>query len=164
MDTAIVFLAVIVAVIAAVSDFRTYRIPNWLTFGSIFTGFIVNVFLRGWPGLFASFQGFLVGGLLFLPFFMLGGMGAGDVKLMAGFGAIGGGIFAINTALIGSLFGGVAAILILIRIHGIKSSIYRLSLDLGNLIRMKSPKDNNVLPYGVFLAAGALLSCFWGVF
>ncbi len=164
MNTAVVILVVLVALIAAIFDFKTYKIPNWLTFGFILIGIIFNTILSGWPGLIFSFQGFLIGGLLLLPFFLLGGMGAGDVKLLAGIGAIGGGIFAINTLFVGSLLGGLAAIIILARIHGVKSTIYRFSFDLGNLVKKESQKDNIVLPYGVFLSAGALTTCFWGVF
>lgn len=155
-----VFLVFIVAGIASISDVRTYRIPNWLTFGAILVGFILNFYLTGITGLLVSFWGFIVGGLALLPFFMLGGMGAGDVKLIAGFGALGGPMFAMNALLTGSLFGGLAALLILVRKYGCKDFFARLFL----LMKFKGTQENSILPYGVYISAGALLSCFWGVF
>ena len=156
----IVYFVIAVASIAAIMDAKTYRIPNWLTFGSILVGFILNFYLTGFTGLLASFWGFVIGGFALLPFFMLGGMGAGDVKLIAGFGALGGPLFAMNTLLTGSILGGVAALLILVRKYGCKDFFARLFL----LIKFKGTQEDSVLPYGVFLSAGALLSCFWRVF
>lgn len=72
---------------AAVIDWRSRRIPNWLTFSLILTG-AVQSFLPGGaisPG--AAGQGFLLGAGLTFALFALGALGAGDVKLMAGVGA-----------------------------------------------------------------------------
>ncbi|MCR3921743.1 MAG: prepilin peptidase [Firmicutes bacterium] len=156
----IIFLVMAVAVTAAVWDFKTYRIPNWLTFGAVAVGFFINIFLGGLSGLLLSLCGLFIGGGALVPFFVMGGMGAGDVKLMAGFGALAGPLFAINILLIGSIIGGVAAAIILLRKYGFKEFFPRLFL----LLKFKGSQEDSVLPYGVFISAGALLSCFWGVF
>jgi len=76
-----------VATIGAVRDVANRRIPNSLTYSGIVTGLLVRVALLGWPGFKDGFLGLLAGGGIFYVFFMLGGMGGGDVKLMAAVGA-----------------------------------------------------------------------------
>jgi prepilin peptidase CpaA len=72
---------------ACVVDVRTRRIPNMLTFGAALGGFLHQVVTGGLDGAFTSAGGWLVGALVFLPFFLLGGMGGGDAKLIAALGA-----------------------------------------------------------------------------
>ncbi len=68
-------------------DLKTRRIPNYLTFGSALAGLGVQVWLHGWAGLAAGGLGLALGlGLLLIPYLM-GGMGAGDVKALAALGA-----------------------------------------------------------------------------
>jgi prepilin peptidase CpaA len=83
--TSVAVLAVGLA--ACVLDVRTRRIPNVLTFGAALGGFLFHVVSGGLDGSLTAAGGSLVGVLLFLPFFALGGMGGGDVKLLAALGA-----------------------------------------------------------------------------
>ena len=81
-DSLLISTALLCAGIASVFDVRTRRIPNWLTAGSILFALCLQA-LRGWEGFGLSLlAGLLGGGVIFL-FFVAGGMGAGDVKLMA---------------------------------------------------------------------------------
>ena len=77
----------LVGVTACVTDFRSRRIPNVLTFGSSAAAVLFLGITSGWAGVVSSLEGWAVGCLLFLPWFLLGGMGAGDVKLLAALGA-----------------------------------------------------------------------------
>ena len=71
---------------AAVTDVRSRRIPNWLSFTLILTG-LLQCLTPGGTSLLASVTGLLLGfGLTFL-FFAVGAMGGGDVKLLTGVGA-----------------------------------------------------------------------------
>jgi prepilin peptidase CpaA len=79
--------AIGVAIVAAAWDLKSRRIPNVLTFGSAAAAFFAHAFIAGLPGVGWSIAGWLVGVAFFLPFFALGGMGAGDVKLLAALGA-----------------------------------------------------------------------------
>jgi len=79
--------AVAVAVVACVWDIRTRRIPNTLTLGGALLGVCVSLIDRGVSGFAFSIAGWGLGAALFLPFFAVRGMGAGDVKLMAAIGA-----------------------------------------------------------------------------
>src|SRR5687767_15118310 len=76
-----------IAVIAAAWDLATRRIPNILTFGAALAGLAAHAYSGGWSGVGTSLAGWLVGVAFFFPLFMLRGMGAGDVKLLAAIGA-----------------------------------------------------------------------------
>src|SRR5688572_2362189 len=80
-------IALAVGFVACVTDVRSRRIPNVLTFGAAAAALLFHLFVAGTGGLQTAVGGWLVGTVLFLPFFALGGMGAGDVKLLAALGA-----------------------------------------------------------------------------
>jgi prepilin peptidase CpaA len=101
-----------VAIAAAVCDLKTRRIPNVLTFGAAAVALAVHGTVNGWSGLLLAASGWVVGLALFLPFFMLGGMGAGDVKLLAGLGAWLGPVGAAWTALYAACAGGLMAFVV----------------------------------------------------
>jgi prepilin peptidase CpaA len=100
------------AVVAAAGDIRTGRIPNVLTFVSAAAAFIFSMTQSGVWGLGSSVLGYVVGLALFFPLFAVGGMGAGDVKLLAAFGAWLGPIGVVWAALWASLTGGILALVV----------------------------------------------------
>ena len=85
--TSIHYAAIVLAAVACATDLRDGRIPNALTFGSLALALIVHGLLPQGLGWTHALLGLLAGGAVFFPFFALGGMGAGDVKLMAALGA-----------------------------------------------------------------------------
>lgn len=98
----------IVGMAACVWDLRTQRIPNVLTLSAAAAAIAVHAAMSGWSGAGTSAAGWLVGTALFFPLFALRGMGAGDVKLLAAFGAWLGPrdviVVAMAAAIIGSFF------------------------------------------------------------
>ena len=77
----------LLSVVMAAGDWRSRRIPNYLTFGGALAGVAFQTAVFGWPGLAQALLGLFLGlGLLLLPY-VLGGMGAGDVKALAALGA-----------------------------------------------------------------------------
>jgi prepilin peptidase CpaA len=96
--------------LACAWDLRTRLIPNWLTFGGAGLGLAVATATGGLGGLLASGAGWLVGLLLFFPIFMLRGLGAGDVKLLAAVGAWLGSTTVLWVALYTAIAGGVLAV------------------------------------------------------
>jgi len=99
-----------VSVVACAFDVRTRRIPNALTFGTAFAALLYAAVTHGGWGLLNAVGGWAVGCALFLPWFLLGGMGAGDVKLLAALGAWVGPASAVWLALYAGLAGGPMAI------------------------------------------------------
>jgi prepilin peptidase CpaA len=129
----IVLLIVITA--ATFTDLRTHQIPNAITVPAAVTGLALNATLSGWHGAVISVEGALLGIGIFLVFFLIGGMGAGDVKL---FGAV------------GSLVGPHALLLVFVftgLVGGVSAAV--LALWRGNL--------RGTLPYGAVIAGGTLM-------
>src|SRR5690348_8104031 len=79
--------ALFVALLACIFDLRQHRIPNWLTFGAAAAALVYNLTVSGPIGFVSSFGGWFLGAAIFFPPFMVGGLGAGDVKLIAALGA-----------------------------------------------------------------------------
>ena len=105
-------VAIAVAVIAVVWDLRSRRIPNVLTFGAALAAIAVQGYLDGWPGIGMSLAGWAVGIAFFFPIFALGGLGAGDVKLLGAVGAWLGPGAVVWVALFAGIAGGVLGILV----------------------------------------------------
>jgi len=80
-------LVSVVLIWAAWIDGRQLRVPNWMTYPLVLTGLVYGACAGGWEGLGHSLVGMAVGLACLLPLYAVGGMGAGDVKLMAGMGA-----------------------------------------------------------------------------
>jgi prepilin peptidase CpaA len=103
-------VALLVGLIACVTDVRSRRIPNVLTFGAAAAAVVYQTVVGGANGLLDALGGWAVGVVMFLPFFWLRGMGAGDVKLLAALGAWLGPREAFWLAIHASLAGGVMAV------------------------------------------------------
>ncbi len=101
-----------VCLAACVYDVRLRRIPNALTLGAALAGLAFHVLQAGIQGAGASVAGCLVGALLFFPFFALGGLGAGDVKLVAAIGAWLGPAGALWVSLYAAIAGGAMALVV----------------------------------------------------
>ena len=82
-----IWLLSAILIVAAIIDGWILKVPNWLTFPLVFAGWTAAAWCGGFSGLAWSMAGTLVGLGLLLPAYAIGGMGAGDVKLMAGIGA-----------------------------------------------------------------------------
>ena len=169
--------------VAAGSDVRSRRLPNWLTLGGAGAGLFAQAVLRGGPGALDSALGWLLGvALLFIPF-ALRGMGAGDVKLLGAVGATRGASFVFVAFLFTAFVGGALSLLAMARagtllpaLRGLGGSLYfgavalfryrmppTLSLSLpGRTTVGESAGAIARLPYGVAIAAGTLLALALG--
>lgn len=103
----------VIAAIAAYTDFRRRKIHNWLTFPAAAAGLVAGLALGGWQGGLDSLLGAFAGLLLLGWMFPLGIMGAGDVKFLMALGAWGGVHYALYTAVLGVLVGGLIAAVML---------------------------------------------------
>ena len=108
--TAQVWIAILVGLAAIVDDLRRRHIANWIPAAALAGGFGWQIGQNGWMGSLYALGGAAVGFAVFLVFYLLGGMGGGDVKLMAGFGALLGTIGILWAALFTALSGGLLAI------------------------------------------------------
>jgi prepilin peptidase CpaA len=103
---------IVLSLIACATDLRTQRIPNVLTFGGALAGLVAHIALHGVNGAQTAVGGWLTGLVTFLPFFALGGMGGGDVKLLAALGAWLGAYETLYLALYSGIAGGVLAVVV----------------------------------------------------
>ena len=111
-NTLVTIAVMVIGSIACVSDLRTRRIPNLLTFGAALIGLVAQTLSGGMDGALSAAGGWLIGILLFLPFFALGGMGGGDVKLLAALGAWLGPQDTLWLAAYSAIAGGVLGIIV----------------------------------------------------
>ncbi|MCA8997874.1 MAG: prepilin peptidase [Planctomycetaceae bacterium] len=100
----------VVLIVAAIIDGRELRVPNWITFPMVISGIIYNSWIGGLDGFGLAMWGMTVGLLTLLPLWMVGGMGAGDVKLMAGIGAWLGATVTWHVFLVTCIVGAVMAV------------------------------------------------------
>jgi prepilin peptidase CpaA len=159
--------ALTVALLGCVTDLRSRRIPNVLTFGAAAGAFGFHLADAGLTGLGWSAVGWITGLALFLPFFLLRGIGGGDVKLLAAIGAwvgagavvwlaiyaaLAGGVMALVVALsagyLGQAFRNVWSLLMFWRVAGLRPHP-GLTLDSPGAPR---------LPYAVPIAAGLVVT------
>lgn len=80
--------ALLVGLAACITDLRDRTIPNWIPAAALAGGLGWHAAVAGWSGVALALGGAACGFLAFLVFYLLGGMGGGDVKLTAGFGAL----------------------------------------------------------------------------
>ncbi len=159
--------AVLVAVIGAVIDLRTARIPNRLTYTALLAALPLRTALLGLSGLKSGAIGVLVAGGLFLLLYTVGAMGGGDMKLMAAVGAWVGSTQVMTLILAAALAGGVLAIGRIIFRNTVGETLrdtmrliyYRFTSGLQPHpeLNVQSSGSQRV-PYGVAIAVGAL-SC-----
>jgi prepilin peptidase CpaA len=167
-----VLAAIAISSVAAMTDIRSRRIPNWLTYSAMLLGVGLHTIANGAQGFFFSTGGLFLGLALLIVFYLAGGMGAGDIKLMGAVGALLGpkGVFIafIFTALVGGIY---AIVLLLVRFR-VTETVVRLSTMFSSLrsgtgltsISADQTRKMLVLNYGVAIALGVFLSIIWNVY
>ena len=164
LDRVFILTALGCALIGAVCDVRSRRIPNWLTGTAIGLGLGMHCLLQGWIAFATAALAGAIGGGVFLLFYLGGGMGAGDVKLMAGVSVLVGlshvGEVLIATALLGGVFA-VALAVAKGQLKAVLGNIVRIFFHHGQTGLTPHPELNLTnpltlrLPYGIAIAAGA---------
>lgn len=158
----------LVVAIAGVYDLRYRRIPNWSVLAGLALGIGLNSFLYEWTGLRTSLLGMGLAFLIYFPLYILRGMGAGDVKLMAAIGSIVGAANWLGIFLITAILGGVAAIALLLLRHQLQRVFANVGFLLQQLLSFRAPyaareelditsPKSIKLPHGVVIAWGSVL-------
>lgn len=118
-------LLLLILLAAVWIDVRRHRIPNVLSLGAIFLGLGLQGWALGTDGVLIGLGGLGVGLLIFSPFYLLGGMGAGDVKLMAAVGTFVGPIGTVLAAGVSLVVGSVLGLLVLLARRGALAALHR---------------------------------------
>jgi prepilin peptidase CpaA len=158
-------LAVGVALCAAISDVRTRRIPNRLTYPAVLAGLLCQGVIHGWRGLLQSAIGGLIFGGVFMLFYLVRAMGAGDVKLATALGCIVGSGATVQVMFATALAGGVLAVFFMIvsgRVIGTLRNTLRVAgfhalhgLQTHPTLNLDNPTAVR-MPYGLAFAIGTL--------
>ena len=160
----------IVVVVAAWHDIRTRHIPNWIPVSGAVLGLALQIWHGGLQGGLTSIAGAALGCGIFLPLYVLGGMGAGDVKLFSAVGALVGPsaliIVFVFTGLLGGLAAGVLAAWkgrlrhTLQQTGELMFAAGKIQWEHARAVTAAAGANPNALrlPYGAVIAAGALLS------
>ncbi len=151
-------------------DVRTRRIPNYLVLAAALAGLTFQVWSRGWAGLGEGLLGLALGfGLLIIPY-LLGGMGAGDVKALAALGAWLGPGQTFSLFIYATMCGGLISLGMLLWQAVIRKKVLTEAALLINAWRLghfrptlkMMPKAGSI-PYGVAIALGMLILVYRGV-
>lgn len=149
---------------AVTYDSISHRLPNYYLLLGLLIGFVWQVWMAGWSGVVSGGAGFLTGFALFFPFYALGGMAAGDVKLMAVVGVFLGAVGALWAGAFSLIAGSILGILYLLykghfgrfitRYWAMAAMRSRIAAEEGDAARHR-------FPYAVAIACGTILSLYW---
>jgi len=162
-----IWVVSIVLVVAAVIDGWKLKVPNWITFPMIATGWIYSVATGGMEGLGWSLLGTFFGLGLLYGIYMVGGMGAGDVKLLAGIGAWVHAQHTWNIFATTAIVGGIMALLMVAYSGRWKKHFQQFNMLIGEFFEVKDPEKlfqraaerkprMYLLPYGIPMTIAAL--------
>jgi len=152
------------AMTGAVWDIASRRIPNLLSYSGILVGIALRTAVLGWRGLATALAGGALAGGLFFLLYLVRGMGAGDVKLMAAVGCLTGVPAVFHIMLACALAGGIMALAVALY----RSSAVRTLRNVWELLRFHAAHGPQVhptlnidnpqatrLPYAIAIAAGS---------
>jgi|SRR6185369_2787403 len=134
--TLLAVMAVVLGCAAIFDDLRRGAISNWINLSAMAGGLLYHTFHSGWAGLGTGSAGIVVGFLIFLALYSLGGMGGGDVKLMAAYGSLLGPLGILTAAVLASIIGGLMAAGALAFRRGRKSIPYGPAIVLGSWLTL----------------------------
>jgi len=146
-----VWIAILVGLAATIDDLARRHIANWIPAAALAGGFGWQIGQGGWQGALTALGGTVAGFAVFLVFYLLGGMGGGDVKLMAGFGALLGAGRLLEAALWTAGVGGILAVGV-IAWKALRRLLNGKAVDEGTGEREAS------IPYAPAIALGVWLS------
>jgi prepilin peptidase CpaA len=148
--TAQAWLGIAVGVAAVIEDVGWRRVSNWTSGGAFLAGLAAHAGTDGWRGAGTAVLGGAAGFGVFLACYLLSGMGGGDVKLMAGFGALTGIGSVLYAALLAAVAGGILALCVL--------AVSRLRRRMAG--HRETPE---AIPYAPAIVIGAWLTLISGV-
>lgn len=149
-------LSFLISIPLAICDRNTALIPNRFTVPIAVGGILLGFVTGGLAGLESSLFGFVIGFIALLVPYLLGGMGAGDVKMLAALGAVVGYPSIVYLIIGMALAGGVMALAKLTFLPGFSLFLLRMKL-----VRFSDADNSLVLPYGVAISAGALVNLIY---
>ena len=167
-----IWLVTVTLVVAAVIDGCKLKVPNWLTFPMVLSGWAFSAAVFGWAGLGWSLAGTAVGLALLLPAYAIGGMGAGDVKLLAGVGAWVWSTVTLYAFVLSAMFGGAIAVAMVLYRRAWREHYVQFWTICNEVLSIRDPEQLSaiaaerkssmlLLPYGIPIALGSITYFAW---
>jgi prepilin peptidase CpaA len=156
-----------ILILAAWIDGKELRVPNYITFPMILSGLIYQTCVGGFAGFGAGFAGMCCGLICLLPLYAVGGMGAGDVKLMAGIGAWVGWQITASSFAVSVVVGAIMALIMVAYSGEWKKHYAQFLMILSEWSVIKNPYKLSeiaaerkprmyLLPYGIPICIGTI--------
>jgi prepilin peptidase CpaA len=167
-----VLVVMIATAVAGIIDVRRFRVPNVVTLPLVVSGIIYHAAVHGTAGAVSSGLGALFGIVVLVVPYLLGGMGSGDVKLLAGVGAWLGLPMTVYVFMIAALAGFAYALVVAARHGGIRraaSAAMILMMQLRNVSRHLVPTEQiesvvgqterrrRLVPFAAMIAVGVIV-------
>ena len=174
-----IWFVTVTLIVAAVIDGFELKVPNWITFPMIISGWIysaafanAHLGLTWYEGIGWSLAGTAVGLLTLLPLYSIGGMGAGDVKLMAGIGAWVHVTHTLWAFAISGVIGAILAVLMVVYKGAWGKHQSQFWMILQEIFTIRDPDQLSeiaanrkpsmfLLPYGIPIAMGTIAYFAW---
>ncbi|MBV9613261.1 MAG: prepilin peptidase [Acidobacteriaceae bacterium] len=158
--------------VAGVYDLRFRRIPNWLSVSGAVLGVALNLAWFGWRGGAAAAWGLLLALVVYVPLYLIRGMGAGDVKLMGAVGAIVGPANWLSIFLATSLLGGIVSVALVMYKKRLQQTVFNLAAIGVAFMHFRAPAESEEqldvrnpralrLPHAAVIAAGTIAFLLW---
>jgi len=165
LTTSLRILPALLAAIAGYTDWRSRRIPNWLTMPGFLLGILTNTLVGGWAGTKDSLLGAGLGLALLLPFVVIRALGAGDWKLVGALGAFLGPRPLMLVLIITILVNGVMALAMIVWKKRVAETARNFVRMLAAFATMQLPgrdltldnPDAVKVPFGIAVAAAMIL-------
>ncbi|MBV9304259.1 MAG: prepilin peptidase [Acidobacteriaceae bacterium] len=177
MPNVLKVLLIAIVVIAGVYDLRFRRIPNWLNLSGVLLGIVINTavfaevdgvfrLMNALTGLKLAALGIGCALIVYVPLYLIRGMGAGDVKLMAAVGAIAGPWNWLCIFVATALLGGVVSLVFVAMKRRLHHTCANVGMIITELCRWRIPGETNTeldvrspqslgMPHGTLIALGA---------
>jgi len=163
-------VATVCAIVGSVFDVKSRRIPNFVTFPAILLGLSMHLVQGGWSHLLSALAAGTICGLVFLVFYLAGGMGAGDVKLIFAVGCIAGLSHVAYLLVLTAISGGVMAVGVALVRGRLQQTLMNVALLTSHHTRqgLRPHSELNLsnahtvrLPYALAIAGGSILTLYF---
>jgi prepilin peptidase CpaA len=173
-----VWVVSITLIVAAVIDGLKLKVPNWITFPMILTGWVYSAWaahfheMAWYQGLGWSLLGTAIGLALLMPAYAIGGMGAGDVKLLAGVGAWMHGTHTVYAFAVSTVVGALLAVAMVLYRRAWAKHSGQFWMIVNEIMTIRDPEklaeiaverksSMMLLPYGIPIAIGSIVYFAW---